>query len=193
MFDYRGFGRSEGRPDEVGILADARAARQWLAARAKVAEADIIIMGRSLGGGVAVDLAAEDGAAGLVLMSTFASLPEMGKRLAPWMLPEFTMSQRLESINKIDRYQGPLLQSHGTKDRLIPIKQGLELHAKANDPKRFVTIQGGDHNVPWSEAFHREFASLLKIVRHTDPLERVSFRSSSAPATRAKTRRLIEQ
>src|SRR5439155_17149604 len=67
VFDYRGYGRSEGTPDEKGILADARAARRWLAKRAGVAESDVVLHGTSLGGGVAVDLAARDGARGLVL------------------------------------------------------------------------------------------------------------------------------
>lgn len=62
IFDYRGFGHSEGKPDEPGILMDARAARDWLATRAGISPADIVLMGRSLGGGVAVDLAANDGA-----------------------------------------------------------------------------------------------------------------------------------
>ena len=71
-FDYRGYGRSEGVPNEKGILADARAARAWLARRAGIAEQDVVLLGESLGGGVAVDLAASDGARALVLENTFA-------------------------------------------------------------------------------------------------------------------------
>jgi fermentation-respiration switch protein FrsA (DUF1100 family) len=66
-FDYRGYGKSEGAPTEKGILADARAARKWLAKRKGVPEHEIVLLGRSLGGAVAVDLAAQDGARGLVL------------------------------------------------------------------------------------------------------------------------------
>src|SRR3954470_13409477 len=69
--DYRGFGKSEGKPSENGILQDARAARKWLAAKNKIAESDVILLGQSLGGAVAVDLAATDGCRGLVLASTF--------------------------------------------------------------------------------------------------------------------------
>jgi len=76
-FDYRGYGRSEGKPDEQGALADARAARAWLAARAGIPERQIVLMGESLGGGVAVDLAAVDGARGLVLKSTFSSIRDV--------------------------------------------------------------------------------------------------------------------
>ena len=150
VFDYRGFGRSDGKPDEKGILADARAARDWLARRARIPVDQTLLMGRSLGGGVAVDLAAKDGAIGLVLMSTFSSLPDMGARFVPWMKPHRSMTQRLDSLSKMDRYTGPLLQSHGDRDRLIPIQQGRRLHEAAHGPKRFVTIEGGDHNAPWS-------------------------------------------
>jgi uncharacterized protein len=77
LFDYRGFGRSQGSPSEAGALADARAARAWLARRAGVEERDVVLFGRSLGGGLATDLAARDGARGLVLESTFTSLPDV--------------------------------------------------------------------------------------------------------------------
>ena len=78
IFDYRGYGRSEGKPSEAGVLADARAARAWLAAREKIAETDVVLMGESIGGAVAVDLAARDGARALVLESTFSSLARRG-------------------------------------------------------------------------------------------------------------------
>jgi uncharacterized protein len=81
-FDYRGYGRSEGTPSETGVLADGRAARTWLAHRAGIPEKQVVLMGRSLGGAVAVDLAA-DGARGLVLESTFTSMPEVGTRPCP--------------------------------------------------------------------------------------------------------------
>lgn len=74
VFDYRGYGQSAGKPNEKGILSDARAARAWLANREKIAEKDIVVMGESLGGAVAVDLAAKDGAKGLVLIGTFTSI-----------------------------------------------------------------------------------------------------------------------
>lgn len=90
VFDYRGYGQSEGKADEQGILRDARAARRWLARHTGVAETDIVLMGRSLGGAVAVDLAAEDGARGLVLVSTFSSLPDVAAHHMPWLLPHWT-------------------------------------------------------------------------------------------------------
>ena len=86
IFDYRVYGRSNGKPSEAGCLADARAARAWLAARENIPEARIVLMGESLGGAVAVDLAARDGARALVLESTFSSLPALSNiRHSKWI------------------------------------------------------------------------------------------------------------
>lgn len=153
-FDYRGYGRSEGKPNEKGILRDARAARAWLAKRTGVQESDIVIMGRSLGGGVAVDLAANDGARGLVLSSTFTSLPAVGAHLIPWMPTRLVMTHRLDSLSKIADYHGPLLHCHGDADKVIPYEMGKTLFAAAPGPKKFVTISGAGHNDPWSQEFH---------------------------------------
>jgi fermentation-respiration switch protein FrsA (DUF1100 family) len=145
IFDYRGYGRSEGTPSEAGILADARAARHWLAGRTGVAEKDIVLAGHSLGGAVVVDLAAKDGARGLVLQSTFASLPDMGRTLVGVPV-SWLMDMRLDSLALIGRYSGPLLQTHGDHDRMIPYEQGKKLFAAAKEPKWFVPAPGGDHN-----------------------------------------------
>lgn len=147
-FDYRGYGRSEGKPNEEGILADARAARRWLAERTQVQESDILLLGHSMGGGVAVDLAAKDGARGLVLSNTFTSLPDVGNHHFPWVPTRMLMTQRLDSISKISSYHGPLLQSHGDADSVVPFELGQQLFAAANEPKTFVLQPGGGHNDP---------------------------------------------
>jgi fermentation-respiration switch protein FrsA (DUF1100 family) len=164
VFDYRGYGRSGGSPSEAGILRDGRAARRWLAERTHVDEADLILLGRSLGGAVAVDLAVDGGARGLILESTFTSLPDVASQHLPWMLPHWNMTQRLNSLSKIGRYEGPLLQSHGDDDQVIPFVLGQKLHDAAPGPKRFVVIRGADHNDPqspdWDEAVDEFLDSL---------------------------------
>lgn len=163
IFDYRGYGRSEGSPDEAGILQDARAARAWLAERAGVAESDIVLLGRSIGGAVAVDLAAEDGAAGLILQSTFTSLPETASVHYPWLPAKLLMRTRLESINKIGRYDGPLLASHGNADTIVPYRLGRQLFEAAvnSHDKKFLTIEGGDHNDPQPLWYYDEVDQFL--------------------------------
>jgi fermentation-respiration switch protein FrsA (DUF1100 family) len=159
-FDYRGYGRSQGVPTEEGILADARAARRWLAQRAGVSENEIVLMGRSLGGAVAIDLAT-DGARGLIVESTFTSMPEVGHAMFPWLPMRTVMQTRFNSIKKIRKYHGPLLQSHGTADRLLPYSMGLQLFQAANEPKKFVSIPGGDHQDPQTPEYYAALDAFL--------------------------------
>jgi fermentation-respiration switch protein FrsA (DUF1100 family) len=146
VFDYRGFGKSEGTPTEAGILQDARAARQWLAQRTGVEENAIVLVGRSLGGGVAVDLAAKDGGRGLVLENTFTSMRDMvDTQVSPLPLGWF-LDMQLDSLSLIGKYHGPLLQTHGDADKLIPFEQACRLFEAANKPKVFVKAPGCGHN-----------------------------------------------
>jgi fermentation-respiration switch protein FrsA (DUF1100 family) len=153
VYDYRGYGRSEGRPTETGVLTDARAARRWLAAHAGVREGDIVIAGHSLGSGVAVDLAAADGALGLVLEGAFTSLPDVAVTHVPLLPVRAVMQTRFHSEAKIPAYRGPLLQVHGDADGVVPYALGRRLFAAANEPKQFVTVRGGDHNHLYTPEF----------------------------------------
>ena len=167
VFDYRGYGKSEGKPSEKGILLDARAARDWLAAKAGIAPSDVVLMGQSLGGGVAVDLAAKDGARGLVLASTFTSLPDAAKWHMPWLPVKTLMTMRLDSLQKIKNYEGPLLLSHGDADEMVPYEQGLALFRAAPGPKRMITVQGGMHNSEQPEEYR---AALDEFIASLPPL-----------------------
>lgn len=160
-FDYRGYGRSEGKPSEDGILQDARAARRWLAERTGVSESDILLMGRSLGGAVAIDLASRASARGLVVCSSFTSLPDVAAKHAPWTTPHLNMTQRLNSLAKIKNYHGPVLISHGDADEVIPFAHGEKLFAAAAGPKKFVAIPGGTHNSPQSAEFETALAEFI--------------------------------
>ncbi len=161
IFDYQGYGRSEGKPSEAGVLADARAARAWLARRAGVDESQIVLFGESIGGAVMVDLAGRDGARGLVLENTFSSLPEVASFHYRWLPAKLLMRTRLDSATKIGNYHGPLLQFHGDADTIVPTDLGRKLFAAANEPKQLVVIPGGDHNDPQTPAFFRAFDEFL--------------------------------
>jgi fermentation-respiration switch protein FrsA (DUF1100 family) len=173
IFDYRGYGKSEGAPTEAGILMDGRAARAWLANRAGIGERDIVLFGESLGGGVMVDLAAEDGARGLVLQSTFTSACDAGACAFPWLPVRWLMRTRLDSLSKIGRYQGPLLQIHGDADSIVPMSLGEQLHAAAVDPKKvFLRAPRTGHNYLWPPEF---VAALDRFF------ERVAKQTNDAP------------
>ena len=164
VFDYRGYGRSEGSPDEPGVLQDARAARKWLAGRTGVAETDIVLMGESLGGGVAVDLAAKDGARGLVLEDTFTSLPDMAAYHYWWLPVRLLMRSKLDSLSQIKNYRGPLLMSHGESDSIVPIEFAKRLYEAANEPKQFIAQAGADHNDARSGEFYQELKKFLEAL-----------------------------
>jgi fermentation-respiration switch protein FrsA (DUF1100 family) len=163
-FDYRGYGRSTGSPSEVGVLADARAARAWLAEREKIAENQVILMGRSLGGAVATDLA-QDGCRALVIESSFTTLPDVAARVYPFLPVRWVMRSRFDSLAKIRNYSGPLLISHGDADGLVPYAMGRTLHDTApSTAKRFFTVPGGDHNDPQPEGYYRELGAFIDTL-----------------------------
>jgi len=174
--DYRGYGRSEGKPTEAGVLLDARAARKWLAEKEGIPQSDVVLLGFSLGGGVAVDLAASDGARGLVLASTFTSLPDVAEHHLSWLPMSWLMTMRMNSLEKIKEYRGPLLMSHGDADEVIPYEQGLALFRAANEPKRLVTVSGGKHNDPQPEEYR---VALDQFIAALPPLGSGAVRNAS--------------
>jgi len=166
IFDYRGYGRSEGKPDESGILADARAARAWLAEEAGIAETQIVLMGRSLGGAVAVDLATDNGARALVLESTFSSMHDLAAHHYPWFPVRYLMRTKLDSSAKIAGYRGPLLQSHSEADTIVPIEFGRRLFAaaEASRPREFFPFDGLDHNDPLPRSYYDKLKDFLDAL-----------------------------
>ncbi|MDA1179434.1 MAG: alpha/beta hydrolase, partial [Planctomycetota bacterium] len=154
VFDYRGYGRSEGRPTESGVLADAEAALMWLCQRTKRHPVEIILYGRSLGGAVAVHLAAEHGASHLVLERTFTRLTDVAAYHFPWLPVRLVMRNQYPSVDKIKHYTGPLFQSHGTDDIVVPYLNGRQLYDASPSPlKEFATLSDCGHNDPNPEAY----------------------------------------
>jgi uncharacterized protein len=164
ILDYRGYGKSEGKPDEAGVLSDARAARAWLALRAGTAEDQIVLMGESLGGAVAVDLAT-DGARALILEDTFNSIAEVAAHHYPWLPVRLLMRTQFNSAAKIAGYRGPLYQSHGDRDTIVPLKLAKQLFDAANEPKQFQLIEGADHSFPRSPRYYDKLRAFLEGLR----------------------------
>ena len=143
--DYRGYGKSEGQPSEKGLYLDGQAALDWLAAEG-VAESEIILFGKSLGGGVACHLVPERPFRGLVLESTFTSLTSVGSHLFPFAPANVTLPETYPSAEKLARKTCPLLVVHGTLDTLIPVAEGKTLHRLAPPPKELYLVEGAGHN-----------------------------------------------
>jgi uncharacterized protein len=162
LFDYRGYGRSDGKPTEAGCIADGLAAQRWLADRMGLKTADVVVMGRSLGGGVAVAVAAEKGAQALVLDSTFSRMTDAAAYHYPWLPVRLLMRNRYDSIARIRKYSGPLFQSHGTADSIVPIEFARQLFAASpSKTKQFREYEGRDHNDSIPRGYLREVSAFL--------------------------------
>lgn len=145
VFDYRGFGRSTGRPDEGGTYLDARAARDALLAQPGVDPDRVVYLGKSLGGGVLMELATAYPPAGLILVSTFTGLRDAANAVYPF-LPKVFVPDAYPSLRRIRRLRCPLLVMHGDADELLPVRMGRALFAAAPEPKQLIIYPGGAHN-----------------------------------------------
>jgi hypothetical protein len=148
IFDYRGYGLSEGQITEEGSYADMRGALAWLKQRGWKPQ-QMIYFGRSLGGAVALQLALEEPPAGLVLESAFTSIAGMGWHHQPLtyaLLGWWALSSRYDNLSKIGLIRCPLLIFQGEQDRIVPLKMARQLYARAPQPKTFYLIPGAGHN-----------------------------------------------
>ena len=150
IFDYRGYGYSQGRPSEIGTYRDAEAALAYLHQRPDIDTDSIVIFGRSLGGAVAVDLASRHPCRGLILESTFTSLIDIFEIPFEYRDDSELRSRfsavKYDSLAKIKKVKVPLLMFHGDRDEVVPFESGCSLFSAANEPKRFYVIEGAGHN-----------------------------------------------
>jgi fermentation-respiration switch protein FrsA (DUF1100 family) len=142
-YDYRGFGRSEGRPDEQGVYLDAEAAYRYVTESLRVPAERIMLFGHSLGTGVATELAIRLPAAALVLEAPYTSLPDVGQEAYPWLPVRFLAGERYETIAKIGRVTIPKLIFHSPEDDIVPYAHGQRVFEAAAEPNRFITVRGG--------------------------------------------------
>jgi fermentation-respiration switch protein FrsA (DUF1100 family) len=146
LFDYRGYGGSEGQPSEEGLARDARAARAYTEARADVDRARVAYFGESLGAAVALGLAKEHPPAVLVLRSPFTSLADVGRHHYPFLPVSWLLRDRYGSLDRIRHVSCPLLVIAGERDSVVPPAQSRALYDAAREPKQFVSVAGTDHN-----------------------------------------------
>ncbi len=151
LFDYRGYGRSDGSPSEANLYVDAIACLDWLSTVKNVPSESVVVFGRSLGGAVAIDLARRRSCAGLIVESSFTSAADMGRLMFPYFPVGVLLKHGFDSVEKIDRVNCPVLVMHSPDDEMIPFRMGQTLFERAKEPKEFVSITG-PHN-------EREFLS----------------------------------
>jgi len=166
IFDYRGYGNSQGKPSEEGTYTDAMAAYKWLIEEKGISTNDIIIFGRSLGGSIAAQLAGKIKVKALVIESTFTSYIAIGKKFYPYMPVRWFAGFSYQTINHIKEVHCPVMIIHSRDDEVIPFEFGLELYEAAKEPKDFVEILGS-HNDGFlisGEIYNKAWKKWLKFL-----------------------------
>ena len=167
IFDYRGYGRSQGRPSEQGLYSDAAAAWDYLIGTRGIARENIILFGRSLGGVVATKLASEVKPAALIVESAFSSAPDVARSVFPILSRLTLMRYDFDAASYIKGVTCPVLILHSPDDEILPYKLGEKLYRAANQPKEFVRLRG-DHNGGFLQSqpeYARQLGRFIRSVR----------------------------
>lgn len=146
IFDYRGYGDSEGKVSEHGSYRDAVAAWRYLTLQKKVPPENIIFFGRSLGAAVASQLATVHTPKALIMESAFTSIPELAAKLYPFLPARWISRFHYNSRENLKRIKCPILVIHSADDEIIPFEHGRQLFRVAKEPKKFLEIKGGHNN-----------------------------------------------
>lgn len=169
LFDYRGYGRSEGYlENEDELYADADAAYEYVSGERSAAPSSIVLYGHSLGTTAAVDLAARRECAGLIVESGLSSGSDMTKVVLPW-LPRrlyFLARNRFDSKSKLAQVHCPVLISHGELDQTVPVEQAQALYSTAHEPKQLIILPNTNHNVVGS-ANDKYYEVLTEFIRNS--------------------------
>lgn len=168
LFDYRGFGRSEGSfPTELQVYEDAQAVWKYLIQERKIPANQIFIYGHSVGGAIAIDLAVKHPeAAGLIVQSSFTSLRDMTKRFGLfWLFPvDLLLNQRFESLKKISSLKLPVLFIQGTEDLQIPVQMAKDLFTAAPEPKQLILIPKAGHDNNMEPQYYEAVKGFMQKV-----------------------------
>ncbi len=167
LAEYRGYGRTKGRPSEEGFYSDARAAMTWLEKTQKIGPSRIILYGESIGTGAASEMAIEfKNTKALVLEAPLTTMPDVTKSVYPWLTPvSYLTLDRYDNLSKAPFFEMPVLVVHGSKDNVIPVEQGKKLFAAVGTAhKKLVILEGGSHNDL------AEFGLLAEIQKFIDQL-----------------------
>ena len=148
LIDYHGYGKSEGKPSEKNLYLDGTASLEWLSKAKKKKPEEIVLFGKSLGSGVAVELATKNLFKGLILESPFSSIASVARSHFPYNLfpVSLMLMDKFDNATKIKRVHSPLLITHGTEDTIVDKKESKKLFEQANMPKELYFIEGADHN-----------------------------------------------
>ncbi len=164
IFDYRGYGRSEGKISEEGTYKDGEAALGYLRSREDVDPKKIVFFGRSLGAAVAAEIATGQQCLALILETPFASIREMARVAFPFLPVGPFLRTRYDTVEKVKKIKAPVLVVHGDRDDIVPFAQGRAVFEAAREPKEFYTIPGARHNDTYIAGGDAYFAALKNFI-----------------------------
>lgn len=164
-FDYRGFGRSEGKPTEAGVCADTRAAVDYVAEERGAGLDNTILFGHSLGGAIAIDAALDREVSGLVVESSFTQIRDMARDRFPEVPVHWIARNQFRSIEKVPRLEMPKLFVHGTADETTHHVHSERLYEAAAEPKKLLRVPRAGHNDLHLRGSLRYVAHLIRFVR----------------------------
>ena len=164
IFDYRGYGRSDGSISEAGTYVDGFAAVKFLGERYGVQPSQLIIFGRSLGAAVAAELATRIDSVALVLESPFVSVAEMARAVFPLLPVGRFLSTQYNTVEKVRRVRTPVFVLHGDEDEVVPFAQGRKVFDAAAEPKKFYAIRGAGHNDTFMVGGEPYYAALREAL-----------------------------
>jgi fermentation-respiration switch protein FrsA (DUF1100 family) len=167
IFDYRGYGKSEGSPSEKGIYQDSQAAYDVLIREKNVSPQRLFLFGRSLGGICAVEVASRNPAAGLILESVFTSARDMAGKVFPLLPIRWAIRSKFDAEKKVPHLKLPKLFLHGTEDEVVPYELGRKLYSAAANPKEFYDIEGAGHNDTYIMGGGAYYAALNRFITGT--------------------------
>lgn len=144
IVDYRGYGKSTGQPSAKGVITDALAMYKYLINKGYKSD-DISVYGRSLGGAVALELASRANVRSAVVQSSFITFRDLIKAHKPSIYSLLFKKNLFNSKKNIQKVNTPILISHGTEDKLIPLSHAYELYENANEPKKLIVLNGAGH------------------------------------------------
>jgi fermentation-respiration switch protein FrsA (DUF1100 family) len=171
IVDYRGYGRSQGRPSEAGTYRDAEAAWRYLRTARGLVPRDIVLFGRSLGAAVATRLATEVHPAALIIESTFTSVPDLAAKLYPFLPGRLLARIRYDTKARIAHVDCPVLIVHSRDDEMIPFEQAERLYAAAREPKRLLALHGRHNDAFLTSAaeYRRGLTAFLNAYAGYEP------------------------
>jgi fermentation-respiration switch protein FrsA (DUF1100 family) len=165
IFDYRGYGKSSGRPSEKGVYLDGLAAYDHLIGGELLLPEDIILFGRSLGAAVAIEVALERGVRSLIIESAFTSIRDMSRALVLFRPFAAMLPAHYHNLAKIEKVRVPKLIIHGEKDEIVPFWMGQALFEAAKAPKFFIPIPGAGHNDTYLSGGNGYFQTISDFAR----------------------------